>query len=169
MCQSYHRLFYCETFKSLPVQDRIGVVKRHNLCEKCLLRNHNVDSCFKTSICGVPGCGKNHTKFLHVESVQGNNRVSTVINNSVNIKSSYVLMPIVPIIINGAYETYALLDTGSNSSFCTNRLVSNLPDSITTSGLRRIPLAEHRQGCTLFTTFIHPMTIVVYWCAISWS
>ena len=35
-------------------------------------------------------------------------------------------MPIVPIIVNGTYETYALLDTGSNSSFCTNRLVSNL-------------------------------------------
>ena len=42
------------------------------------------------------------------------------------------------------------------------------PDSTTTSDLRRIPLAEHRQGCTLFTTFTQPRTIVVYWCAISW-
>ena len=49
-----------------------------------------------------------------------------MINNSVNVKSSSVLMPIVPISVNGTYETYALLDTGSNSSFCTNRLVSNL-------------------------------------------
>ena len=44
----------------------------------------------------------------------------------------------------------------------------NDPDSTTTSDPRRIPLAEHRQGCTLFTTFIQPRTIVVYWCAISW-
>ena len=96
MCLGHHRLFYCETFKSLPVQDHIGV-KRHNLCENCLLGNHNVDSCFKTSIYSVSGCGKKHTKFLHVESVQGNNRVSTVINNSVNVKSSTVFMPIVPV------------------------------------------------------------------------
>ena len=45
---------------------------------------------------------------------------------------------------------------------------NTLPDSTTTSDLRRIPLAEHRQGCTLFTTSIQPRTIVVYWCAISW-
>ena len=43
-----------------------------------------------------------------------------------------------------------------------------IPDSTTTSDLCRIPLAEHRQGCTLFTTFIQPRTIVVYGCAISW-
>ena len=114
VCKGHHRLFYCETFKTLPVQDRIGVVKRHNLCENCLLGNHNVDSCFKTSNCSVSGYGKKHTKFIHAESVQGNNRVSTVINNYVNVKSSSVLMPIVPIIVNGTYETYALLDTGFN-------------------------------------------------------
>ena len=114
VCQGHHRLFYCETFKYLPVQDRIGVVKRHNLCENCLLGNHNVDSCFKTSICSVSGYGKKHTKFIHAESVQGNNRVSTVINNSVNVKSSSILIPIVPIIVNDTYETYTLLDTGSN-------------------------------------------------------
>ena len=126
VCQGHHRLFYCETFKSLSVQDRIGVVKRHNLCENCLLGNHNVDSCFKTSICSVPGCGKKHTKFLHDESVQGNNRISTVINNSVNVMTNSVLMPIVPIIVNDSYATYALLDTGSNSSFCTKRLMDKL-------------------------------------------
>ena len=49
-----------------------------------------------------------------------------MINNSGNVKSSSVVMTIVPIIVNGTYETYALLDTGSNSSFCTNRLMSNL-------------------------------------------
>ena len=48
------------------------------------------------------------------------------------------------------------------------KLQIGIPDSTTTSDLRRIPLAEHRQGCTLFTTFIQPRTIVVYWCAISW-
>ena len=49
-----------------------------------------------------------------------------MINNSVTVKSSSVLMPIVPNIVSGTYETCALLDTGSNSSSCTNRLVSNL-------------------------------------------
>ena len=43
-----------------------------------------------------------------------------------------------------------------------------IPDSTTTSDHGRIPLAEHRQDCTLFTTSIQPRTIVVYWCAISW-
>ena len=47
-------------------------------------------------------------------------------NNSVNVKSSSVLMPIFHIIVDGSYKTYALLDTGSNSSFCTNGLESIL-------------------------------------------
>ena len=47
--------------------------------------------------------------------------------------------------------------------------LSEITDTLTQiARLRRIPLAEHRQGCTLFTTFIQPRTIVVYWCAISW-
>ena len=45
---------------------------------------------------------------------------------------------------------------------------STFPDSTTTLDLRCIPLVEHRQGWTLFTTLIHSRTIVVCWCAISW-
>ena len=111
---------FCETFKSLPVYDRIGVVKRYNICENFVLGNHNIDSCFKTSVCSVPRCVKKHTKFLHVESVKGNNRVSTMINNSVNVITNSVLVPIVPIIVNDSYATHALLDTGSNSCFVRN-------------------------------------------------
>ena len=77
VCQGHHRLFYCETFKSLSVRDRIVVVKRHNLCENCLLGNHNVDSCFKNPFAVFPDVVRSIQTFymlkiykVIIESVQ---------------------------------------------------------------------------------------------------
>ena len=67
VCGKDHRLFYCEDFKSLMPKDRLKVVKKHRLCFNCLLAGHGSKNCRKTSVCSVSGCGKKHTKFIHVD------------------------------------------------------------------------------------------------------
>ena len=99
----------------------------------------------------MPGCSKKHTKFLHqltpsnsksssdlesksetqvkqvafVESGHDNFSVSNAVGNL------RVALPILPVIVRARgtqrfIHTYALLDTGSTSIFCSNELVTML-------------------------------------------
>lgn len=61
-----HTLFGCQQFKQLLVDDRIGFVERDKLCFNCLSPGHLSFSCSLGRRCTVNGCGKCHTKFLHV-------------------------------------------------------------------------------------------------------
>ena len=130
LCMKNHRLWYCDVFKGLkPNQRRLDVVKQHNLCENCLLPGHDASRCRKTSVCSVEGCGKKHTKFIHVDEVVGSkNHEDTqvkVSSNNVHTGSS-VYMPVVQVRVNDNCNAYALLDTASTNTFCTRQLVSML-------------------------------------------
>ena len=126
VCGDSHILFFCKTFRSMSPDERMKVVTEHKLCINCLLSNHTVKDCNKSYVCTVNDCKQKHCKLLHssiVKSVQGTN---TIVNLDINVASSHIMMPIVPIIVNNSYATYALLDTGSSHSFCSKRLVSAL-------------------------------------------
>ena len=130
MCGQSHRLWYCDKFKNLkPNQLRLDIVKQYKLCENCLMGNHETSKCRKNSVCSVNGCGKRHTKFIHVDDVvnqnEGNENDNTVKVASV-FSDSQVYMPIVEVRVNDCYTTYALLDTASTNSFCSKNLVGLL-------------------------------------------
>ena len=128
----YHRLFSCEEFRRMRPQERLQLVKNNRLCENCLLNNHTTAQCRKTSVCAVPGCGLKHTKFIHVrqESQPSNSDTRSgdqVVVAHANAKAnSGVMLPVVEVNVNGNADVHALLDNGSNGSFCTERLVENL-------------------------------------------
>ena len=46
--------------------ERFNVARQCKLCFNCLLPDHCSNACRKPSVCPVPGCGRKHTKFLHV-------------------------------------------------------------------------------------------------------
>ena len=143
LCKKDHRLFYCQVFKNMKPQDRLQLVKKNKLCENCLLSNHVVSYCRKPSVCSVDGCGRKHTKFIHinepVDSVNetkqaGSDNIkikdnevsdSTLVNVSTSIEVN-VHMPVVEVRVNDQCNTYALLDTASPSSFCSQKLVDKL-------------------------------------------
>ena len=54
-----------------------------------------------------------------------NANISTDVYNA-SMPKCNVLLPIVPVIINDTYHTYALLDTGSTSTFCCKSVVDVL-------------------------------------------
>ena len=80
--------------------ERMKVVTEHKLCINCLLSNHTVKDCNKSYVCTVNDCKQKHCQHLHssiVKSVQGTN---TIVNLDINVASSHIMMPIVPIIVN---------------------------------------------------------------------
>ena len=132
-----------------PVE-RLQFVKQNKLCENCLMSNHTTDDCRKPGRCTV--CNAKHTRFIQIENVsQGLNEstsnpsLNNLTNSNVvhvngecgptrlsescnNVPSTgkHVLLPLVNVTINETYSTYALLDTASTGSFCTNNLVKSL-------------------------------------------
>lgn len=45
LCNGPHALIRCDEFKALPPNHRRAQIARLNLCENCLIGNHQVDSC----------------------------------------------------------------------------------------------------------------------------
>ena len=140
VCAQPHRLYKCDTFKRMRPDERFNVARQCKLCFNCLLPNHCSNACRKQSVCSVPGCGRKHSKFLHVyrdnvdqvtnaeyhSNDNDSNQLGVASNMSVNRTCSSVYLPIVPVIINDQCKVYALLDTGSTNTFVTQRLATQL-------------------------------------------
>lgn len=132
VCKQPHRLFQCDRFKSLPPKERLQVVIDNRLCFNCLLAGHFTRECRKQSVCTVPGCGRRHTKFIHVDDIpsRGNNGngqgTFEASNASANTFGSAVYLPIVPVIVNGRIRAHALLDSGSTNTFISKSLSTRL-------------------------------------------
>ena len=103
----------------------------------CLSPAHITDDCTTNYVCSVKGCNVKHSRVLHVYD----NPVS--ISNNVNVNNS-VLMPIIPVIVNGIYHTHALLDTGSSDTFCSKDLAYSIggQGSTTTYNLNTLNATE---------------------------
>ena len=138
LCGENHTLFRCNQFKSISVDRRINLVKQHNLCFNCLMPGHTSNRCQLTRTCSVPGCNRKHTKFLHPITGQQENpaqNLPTTSQNNCCAVSSHIgagsyktVLPIVPVIVSSPdstkiVRTYALLDSGSTNTFCSNELI----------------------------------------------
>ena len=142
VCEEPHPIWLCSTFKSMNIKDRSDVVTKHNLCKNCLKINHMASQCRRPSYCTQTGCKTKHSKFLHcdndlhiptVENNYNSNKsephASLVIDveDSVNYGQTHVYLPIIPVKVNGNKDTrLALLDTASNTTFCTRKLLRDL-------------------------------------------
>ena len=125
LCSNMHKLFYCNDFRTMSLDERMKFVSDKKLCSLCLYSNHTTEDCRKTYHCTVNNCRKKHCRFLHPESETVHTSKSFATAN-IDVMSRSVLMPIVPIIVNNCFHTYALLDTGSTHTFCSRRLVNAL-------------------------------------------
>ena len=142
VCNQNHNLFQCDTFKSMPPKARFEIVKKNRLCYNCLLFGRNSYNCHKKSVCSVSGCGKKHTRFIHFDGSVSEQRTDSVSQfdtganegNHVSVSNvgmnvdlcSTVCLPIISVLIEGDVEVFALLDTGSTSTFISQRLASRL-------------------------------------------
>jgi len=140
-----HRLAMCKEFQKLLYSEKIKWVQENHLCFRCLKKGHWSNKCNEKEGCTKKGCKnpKHHT-LLHDEERDQSKEVaqgqsersdsekvcSSLQNmNKEETKSSLPLLATVPVRVScGEREilTYALLDSGSQQTFCTQRLVDEL-------------------------------------------
>lgn len=128
----------------MTVKERCDLAKQHRLCYNCLKPGHSSLKCKLERRCCFQGCGRKHTKFLHRVSTynaggqQAHTGESTassaiaemrVVSGHIHMRADSVrfALPIVPVMVYNpvnqlsmSMHTFALLDTGSTNSFCTD-------------------------------------------------
>lgn len=159
---SSHKLTDCKKFKKSLRKDRWSYVKRIGICYKCLLSQHDRQTC-PAAACDVDGCGELHHRLLHYPSSsrQTNSAVTTAVQpvqqspattetetpvesiNHINTtRNCSVLLKVVPIVINGPngkFNSCVLLDDSSTVSMISARLASH-------AGLRGRKLSMRVRG-----------------------
>ena len=145
VCSKNHRLYSCYKFRNMPFSERCTYVNSNNLCTLCLSKDHLLSECRSSYLCRVNNCGKRHSSSLHAYAVNQTPPIVHCINS--NDKSN-VYMPTVPVVINGIFHTYALLDTGSSSTFCSKRLINQLKLQGTKISYKLRTLNDSKNSCS---------------------
>ena len=144
LCQGKHAIWECYKFKKMSPRDRLEAAKSNRLCFVCLLPGkHKARWCKSPNKCN---CGAKHNKLLHDGFVKGltsgvSSRGFDLANSGEPVKSmacglsdvkhDKVSLPIVSVRVRGFGQgqyiyTHALLDTGSDQTFCSKELLSDL-------------------------------------------
>eukprot|EP00057_Strongylocentrotus_purpuratus_P011332 XP_011665806.1 PREDICTED: uncharacterized protein LOC105439021 [Strongylocentrotus purpuratus] len=133
-CKGNHRLWDCKQFKDLPPKDRMRLARNKGLCFNCLRRGHMIGACSSKRTCSVDGCTRKHNKLLHMTEPDGgtqNRNVEQEASCSSTGAGRKSVLPIVPVRVKAEgcqvmLWTYALLDQGSTSTFCSASLARSL-------------------------------------------
>lgn len=151
VCKENHPLYMCSSFQRLSVRERDGVLRSNALCRNCFKSNHQARECPSKYFCrGCKG--RHHTMVCFkaeksetakvaavtstpTESVETSGSTSQVINmlatessvsGSAQQFSSQVLLATAVVIVEddegSQFPARALLDSGSESNFITERL-----------------------------------------------
>ena len=154
-CDDNHWLSQCPQFKKMSLTERFKLVRKKGLCDNCLTRGHLARKCPKQSFCKVHDCKERHSTYLHEvtkskndvtkeqlqrkteEKESENNAQNCYVDSNMNSKderklsSPVIGLAIVPVKVKAVgsdriVETYAFLDDGSNTSFCSEDLMKRL-------------------------------------------
>ena len=117
VCDSDHRIIYCDQFKGMTVKMRKEFASDHGLCFNCLYGGHYIKDCRSKLKCNIEGCIDQHNTLLH--------NSDGIVNTAV-CSSLVSHMPVVRVLVNGSYTAHALLDTASTNSFCSMYIANKL-------------------------------------------
>ncbi|XP_055585018.1 uncharacterized protein LOC129737879 [Uranotaenia lowii] len=148
-CPESHLLYTCPTFLRLSPSARDKLLRQHSLCRNCFRRGHQATECRSMQVCRK--CrGKHHTLvcFREDEGVYRNPRTATpprrgqqssqptdtsagtVSSNVARNHSSTIILATAVVLVEDdtgkAFHARALLDSGSESNFMTERLCQRM-------------------------------------------
>lgn len=171
-----HYVNQCDIFRAMSYDDRAKFVKENNLCFACLSSDHFISNCKREKPCKY--CPKFHTTLLHPPNPYPNTNSNRKFANNnqrpyanseretaseaqdaqINCCSSgtcdsSVFLPIIPVRVKtsknaNCIETYALLDSGSDSSYCSDELLKQLNVSGKTVNIKRSTLSNANETLT---------------------
>lgn len=150
LCSEAHTLFSCQKFKDMAPSERLDLARKERLCFNCLKYGHRVDRCNLNRTCTVKGCNRKHTRFLHVGRPEVESPTET--STATGAGGSRMGLPIVPVRVSAddvQVDTYALLDSGSTSTFCTEGLRERLLVTGVKQNLRLSTLHGDRRNLTV--------------------
>ena len=64
-CDGHHFIQWCETFNEMTVKQRRKWASENRVCQQCLSKTHETDSCHRKRPCGLNGCRQRHHTLLH--------------------------------------------------------------------------------------------------------
>jgi hypothetical protein len=150
LCNQGHRLVNCQRFMKMSSHEKLELVKQKRLCFNCLgSRSHMTSQCRHDIRC--TDCGRKHSSLLHqafnsapnkVAARDGDSTIPKEVNSAPegaascvcgpkDSNVSKVALPIVVVDVKGTGQdkyvrTLALLDSGSNKTFCSDSLMQRL-------------------------------------------
>ena len=169
LCSEGHMLTACDNFRKMSPTDRVKVASENRLCFNCLSGGRHFSRNCKEAPCSVQGCKGKHSKMLH-GAFQGASSRNDIVprgessdDQKVGATSlacgstqehSKVALPVVAVMVKGTgsgewLKTHALLDPGSNGSFCSMELVKMLSVQGTSQSLSLDTLNTNSQVQTL--------------------
>ena len=133
-----HPLYMCPTFKDMPRDGKVSVVRSNDLCLNCFKPGHFAKQCASTHKC--KRCQKAHHTLLHDDSrdtqpPSSSHRAPTVVEPVASHTSTGSNLPNTLLMTcqvgikapNGTLvKVRALLDSGSTTSFVSERVVQSL-------------------------------------------
>ena len=142
-CKGGHNLNSCDDFKNISRSKRVDYLRKENRCFCCLAKGHVVGDCRSRLVCEVDGCGRrSHHTLLHIypsdlsEVASGSKTpvgamcatlCGSLQNETRNDSCCYFMtVPVKVRYKNKTAKTYALLDSGSQRTFCEKELARRL-------------------------------------------
>ena len=137
-CKKSHSLNKCRDFTELSRRRRVEFLKRNRCCFRCLKVGHMLDKCSEKVGCTVGGCtGKHHT-VLHMFVAEDqrsssdsheSEKVFSSVSKGCSVRGPVPYFMTLPVKVRCGREevvTYALLDSGSQRTFCEKSLARRL-------------------------------------------
>ncbi|XP_046845141.1 uncharacterized protein LOC124438990 [Xenia sp. Carnegie-2017] len=143
-----------EIYPAYYAKQRQDLVKTHKVCHACLSPGHFVKDCRGARICGVEGCQRRHHPLLHSSEIKAKDSKSSERSNpnpepsesdsqskalptsgvgatNSSYSSCRIGLQVIPVKVSAPYgsrviETYAFLDSGSNTTMCLTSLAEDL-------------------------------------------
>ena len=149
-CKGDHKLAHCKDFQQLARYERLAFLRKSHRCFRCLDCGHRICDCKSTQGCMIEGCNdtRHHTLLHRHEVEQTESSCCAAVEGLAAVKDKRPYLMTVPVRVkSGSKEvlTYALLDSGSERSFC----VRDLTRKVGARGPRcRLPIKTLSSGAS---------------------
>jgi hypothetical protein len=150
ICKQQYHLYQCKEFLALSVTQRVGEIKKHQLCLNCLRAGHISENCLAGN---CKTCHKKHNSLLHFQTTGSvpSDQPLTVASATHHVQTHDKNIVLSTAIVqvtdkNGnKHQLRALLDSGSQSNFLTENAAQKLGCHLNKLNL---PIIGINQGVT---------------------